>query len=153
MKLITEELLNEVTAQAKANPRLRMNYNLHTSMDAPVHRLINALEPGTYLQPHRHTDKEETYVVLRGRLLTFFFDDKGNVTERTLLCPDEGVYGLEIPPATWHSVVALEPGTVIFEIKRGPYHPLPAEDNASWAPAPTDKDQVEAFIRHLLEQQ
>ena len=118
-----------------------------------MHRLINALEPGTYLQPHRHTDKEETYVVLRGRLLTFFFDDKGNVTERTLLCPDEGVYGLEIPPATWHSVVALEPGTVIFEIKRGPYHPLPVEDYASWAPAPTDKEQVEAFIRHLLEQQ
>ena len=65
MKLITEELLNEVTAQAKANPRLRMNYNLHTSMDAPVHRLINAQEPGTYLQPHRHTDKEQVEAFIR----------------------------------------------------------------------------------------
>ena len=65
MKLITEELLDTVTSQAKENSRLRMNYNFHASMDAPIHRLLNALEPGTYLPPHRHTDKEETYLVLR----------------------------------------------------------------------------------------
>ena len=65
MKLITEELLDTVTSQAKENSRLRMNYNFHASMDAPIHRLLNALEPGTYLPPHRHTDKEETYLVLK----------------------------------------------------------------------------------------
>ena len=64
MKLITEELLDTVTSQAKENSRLRMNYNFHASMDAPIHRLLNALEPGTYLPPHRHTDKEETYLVI-----------------------------------------------------------------------------------------
>ena len=77
MKLITEELLDTVTSQAKENSRLRMNYNFHASMDAPIHRLLNALEPGTYLPPHRHTDKEETYLVLRGSLLVFFYDDAG----------------------------------------------------------------------------
>ena len=79
MKLITEELLDTVTSRAKENSRLRMNYNFHASMDAPIHRLLNALEPGTYLPPHRHTDKEETYLVLRGSLLAFFYDDAGNV--------------------------------------------------------------------------
>ena len=74
MKLITEELLDTVTSQAKENSRLRMNYNFHASMDAPIHRLLNALEPGTYLPPHRHTDKEETYLVLRGSLLAFFYE-------------------------------------------------------------------------------
>lgn len=82
MKLITEELLDTVTSRAKENSRLRMNYNFHASMDAPIHRLLNALEPGTYLPPHRHTDKEETYLVLRGSLLAFFYDDAGNVTIR-----------------------------------------------------------------------
>ena len=82
MKLITEELLDTVTSQAKENSRLRMNYNFHASMDAPIHRLLNALEPGTYLPPHRHTDKEETYLVLRGSLLAFFYDDAGNVTDK-----------------------------------------------------------------------
>ena len=80
MKLITEELLDTVTSRAKENSRLRMNYNFHASMDAPIHRLLNALEPGTYLPPHRHTDKEETYLVLRGSLLAFWsfniFPDK-----------------------------------------------------------------------------
>ena len=84
MKLITEELLDTVTSQAKENSRLRMNYNFHASMDAPIHRLLNALEPGTYLPPHRHTDKEETYLVLRGSLLAFFYDDAGNVTDKFL---------------------------------------------------------------------
>lgn len=105
MKLITEELLDTVTSQAKENSRLRMNYNFHASMDAPIHRLLNALEPGTYLPPHRHTDKEETYLVLRGSLLAFFYDDAGNVTDKVCLNPSEGKYGLEIPSNTWHSII------------------------------------------------
>ena len=82
MKLISEELLDSVSHEARESSRLRMNYNFHESLDSPIHRLLNALEPGTYLPPHRHTDKEETYVVLRGSLLTFFYDDLGNVIEK-----------------------------------------------------------------------
>lgn len=151
MKLITEELLDAVTLQAKESPRLRMNYNLHASMDAPIHRLLNALEPETYLPPHRHGDKEETYLVLRGSLMAFFYDDAGNVTEKVRLNPLEGKYGLEIPPKTWHSIVVLESGTVIFEIKKGPYQPLPPEDLASWAPQASDKEGAKAFMKRMLE--
>ncbi len=94
-------------------------------MDAPIHRLLNALEPGTYLPPHRHTGKEETYLVLRGSLLAFFYDDAGNPLDKVLPDPSEGKYGLEIPLNTSSSLIALESGTVIFEIKKGPYQPLP----------------------------
>lgn len=151
MKLITEELLDAVTSQAKENSRLRMNYNFHATMDAPIHRLLNALEPETYLPPHRHRDKEETYLVLRGSLLAFFYDEAGDVTEKVLLNPSEGKYGLEIPPCTWHSIVALESGTVIFEIKKGPYSPLSPEDLASWAPAASDEEGAKAFMKRMLE--
>lgn len=151
LKLITEELLDTVTSQAKENSRLRMNYNFHASMDAPIHRLLNALEPGTYLPPHRHTDKEETYLVLRGSLLAFFYDDAGNVTDKVCLNPSEGKYGLEIPSNTWHSIIALESGTVIFEIKKGPYQPLPSEDLASWAPQTSDTEGIKAFMKRMLE--
>ena len=88
MKLITEELLDTVTSRAKENSRLRMNYNFHASMDAPIHRLLNALEPGTYLPPHRHTDKEETYLVLRGSLLAFFYPGSISLYKRKRFCPD-----------------------------------------------------------------
>ena len=100
VKIISEELLNKVSKQAQENERLRMNYNFHESMDAPIHRLLNALEPGTYLPPHRHSnpDKEEIYLVLRGKLYAFFFDNDGHVTEKILLSPSEGKYGIEIPP-------------------------------------------------------
>lgn len=151
MKLITEELLDGVTREAQENARLRMNYNLHESLDAPIHRLLNALEPGTYLPPHRHTDKEETYVVLRGSLLVFFYDDLGNVMEKATLNSSAGVYGLEIPAGTWHSIIVLEPGTVIFEIKSGPYRPLPPEDMAPWAPAPSDTEGAAVFMKRMLE--
>lgn len=150
MKLITEELLDYVTSQAKVNPRLRMNYNFHTSMGEPIHRMLNALEPESYLPPHRHTDKEETYLVLRGSMWVFYYDESGNVLERVLLSPSEGKYGLEIPTGTWHSIVVLESGTVIFEMKKGPYQPLAPEDLASWAPAPSDKEGAEAFMKQML---
>lgn len=134
MKLITEGLLDKVTDQAKENSRLRMNYNFHDSMDAPIHRMLNALEPGTYLPPHRHKnpDKEEVYLVLRGSLLAILFDDEGNVTEKVHLNPAEGHYGIEIPPCVWHTIVVLESGTVIYEIKQGPFAPLIPENLASW---------------------
>ncbi|MDL2213073.1 WbuC family cupin fold metalloprotein [Bacteroides sp. OttesenSCG-928-D19] len=152
MKLISDALLNEVTEQAKLNDRLRMNFNFHTTLDEPIHRLLNALEPGTYLLPHRHKnpDKVETYLILKGSLITVFFDDEGNITEKTELNPDKGLYGLEIPAGVWHSIVVLESGTVIFEIKAGPFSPLPPENIASWAPNPSDKEGVKAFIDKIL---
>lgn len=153
MKLITEDLLNTVTDQAKENARLRMNHNFHDSMDAPIHRMLNALEPGTYLPPHRHKnpDKEEIYLILRGDLVAILFDEEGNPAEKINLNPSKGVYGIEIPPGVWHCIVVRESGTVIYEIKQGPYAPLTPDNLAPWAPDVTDVEGATAFMKRMLE--
>lgn len=126
--VIDQNLLDLVTARAKASPRLRMNYNLHESLDAKAQRLLNALEPGTELPVHRHRHTAETYVVLRGKLDVVFFDDLGRETERFTAGPSTGVCGVHIPAGQWHTVEALESGTVIFEVKDGPYIPTAPDD-------------------------
>ena len=151
MKLITEHLLDETTATAKANPRLRMNYNFHEELDDPVNRLLNAMEPGTYLRPHRHLnpDKDEVFILLRGKAAVFIFDEVGNVTESIILSPAEGMYGAEIKAGVWHGMVVLESGSVIYEVKQGPFAPLSADNLAPWSPAAEDKDAADAYIKKL----
>ena len=152
MKYINDELLNSVSDKAKKSERLRMNHNFHESLDAKVNRLLNDLEPGTYLPPHRHKDpdKEEIYLVLRGALLAITFDEEGNITEKLELNPLKGQYGIEIPAGTWHSIIVLEPNTVIYEIKEGPFAPLSPDNFASWAPAPTDVEGAKAYMEKML---
>ena len=128
MELIDQNLLNKVSDEAKGNVRLRMNYNFHTSLDAPSQRLLNAMQPGTVLPIHRHRHIAETYVVLRGSVRVLFYNDQGEVTETAVLNPLNGVYGVNIPLGQWHTVEVLEADTVIFETKDGPYAPLAAED-------------------------
>lgn len=154
MKLITESLLDEVSQQAIESPRLRMNYNMHDSLEDGVQRMLNALEPGTYLPPHRHAHpaKVETYIVLRGRLIAFFFTEQGEVEQFVELSPSYGQYGVEIPAGVWHTLVTMEKGTVIFEVKEGPYVPLSKEDLAPWAPSPTEVYAVDAYVKHLVAQ-
>ena len=153
MKLITTELLDEVSSQAVKSLRLRMNYNFHEELDAPIQRMLNALEPGTYLPPHRHLNpgKDEMYLILRGRLITFFFNDEGEVIDRVELSPLNGRLGIEIPAGVWHSMVVLEKGTVIYEIKQGPYTPISEDNVASWAPAPSDSQGIELFLQKLID--
>lgn len=114
MKIIDSTLLNTVSEQAKTNVRLRMNYNFHKQMDEPVQRLLNALEPNTYLPPHRHlqAQKQEIFLVLRGSVLTFLFDNKGTITQIHEINPAKGVFGMEIEPDIWHSFIVLETNTV-----------------------------------------
>ena len=128
MKLIDKNLLDKVTAEAKANARLRMNYNFHETLDAPAQRLLNALEPGTALPIHRHRYTAETYVLLRGRLNILFYNEQKQITERYELDPQKGVYGVNIPRGQWHTIEVLCSGTVIFEVKDGPYSPLTPDD-------------------------
>lgn len=128
MKLIDKNLLDKVTAEAKANARLRMNYNFHETLDAPAQRLLNALEPGTVLPIHRHRHTAETYVLLRGRLNILFYNEQKQITERYELDPQKGVYGVNIPRGQWHTIEVLCSGTVIFEVKDGPYSPLTPDD-------------------------
>ena len=142
LKIIGQNLLQQLSEQAANSPRLRKNYNLHPVLDDPVQRLCNAMEPDTYVRPHRHPeeDKWELFVILEGRALVLTFDDTGTTTGRVELCSAGPVYGVEIPTNTWHTVCALETGTVLFEVKKGPYHPLSDKDFASWAPEEGNMD-------------
>lgn len=126
--LIDNNLLDQVTEQAKDSDRLRMNYNLHDSLDAKAQRLLNALEPGTILPIHRHGHTAETYIVLRGSINVIFYDDNKIPVEQHLISPEQGVYGVHIPAGQWHTLEVKESGTVIFEVKDGPYAPLGEED-------------------------
>lgn len=128
MKLINEDLLNGVTQQAKESPRLRMNHNLHDSLEAKAQRLLNALEPGTVLPVHRHPNTAETYILLRGKIKVMFYNDRKEMTESILLDPMAGGYGVHIPANQWHTLEVMESGTVIFEVKDGPYMPLEKEN-------------------------
>lgn len=140
IKLIGHSLLAEVTSEAVASPRLRKNRNFHPTDDFPCHRLLNAIEPGSYVAPHRHLDscKDETMLVLRGRLGLVIFDEVGAVKLTAVLAPGDAHFGVDIPHASWHSVLALESGTVFFEAKAGPYAPVTPEERASWAPLEGD---------------
>ena len=126
--LIDNNLLDQVTEQAKDSDRLRMNYNLHDSLDAKAQRLLNALEPGTILPIHRHGHTAETYIVLRGSINVIFYDDNKIPVEQHLISPEQGVYGVHIPAGQWHTLEVKESGTVIFEVKDGPYASLGEED-------------------------
>lgn len=125
--IINDELIDKVTSQAEESPRLRMNYNFHDSLDAKAQRLLNVLVPGTVLPIHRHRHTSETYVLLRGKMFVVFYDDLGAQTDRFLLDPAIGNYGVQIPRGQWHGIEVIEPST-IFEVKDGPYTPLQPED-------------------------
>jgi len=151
MKIIDTKLLNETTERAKQSPRLRMNYNFHETPDDPINRLLNALEPDTYLRPHRHCnpDKNEIFLLLRGKVAVFIFDDEGRITDTILLDPLKGCYGGEIQSGIWHGLLVLESGTVIYEIKEGPFAPLKLENMAPWSPTADDTKGIDAYLKKL----
>ena len=122
---ITQALLDDLTAKAKESPRLRMNLDLRDSAEDSSQRMLNAIEPGSPLPVHRHQNTSETVVCLRGRLVEEFYDDLERIcTERIELSPNGPVVALNIPAGQWHTVQALESGTVILEMKNGKYEPI-----------------------------
>ncbi len=121
-KVIDQQLLDDLAAQAKASPRLRMNLNFHQSLDEKCHRFLNALEPGTVVAVHHHPTKDETIVILRGRVAVTTYDDSGVEVERVELCHEGGRFGINIPKNVWHTVECLE-SAVLFECKEGPFVP------------------------------
>lgn len=121
---ITQTLLDKLTEQAKQSPRLRMNYDLRNSADDKSQRMLNAIEPGSPIPIHRHRDTSETVVCLRGRLVWEFYDELERIcTERIELSPNGPIVALNVPQGQWHTVKALESGSVIIECKDGPYEP------------------------------
>jgi cupin fold WbuC family metalloprotein len=136
IRCLDTALLDAVSRDAVARPRLRANHNFHPADDFPAHRLLNAIEPASYLPPHRHLDpnKDETIIVLRGELGVVLFDADGAIVQTWRLRAQSDCFGVDIQHGAWHTVIALQPGTVIFEAKSGPYRPLLAEEKAPWAP-------------------
>ena len=126
--LIDNTLLDSLTEQAKASPRLRMNLDLRTSGADTSQRMLNAIEPGSVVPIHRHQKTSETVVVLSGRVVEEFYDDAGVCYESVEVSPCGPVYALNIPAGIWHTLRALERGTVIIEMKDGAYEPIGAED-------------------------
>jgi cupin fold WbuC family metalloprotein len=131
---ITAELIDNVISQARTSPRLRMNYNFHPQLSDPVQRLLNALEPWTYIRPHKHTTKEESFVLLRGTILAVSFNDDGSIRDNAILSSSTGILGIEFEENTFHMLTSLETGSAVFEIKEGPFVPHTEGSSASWAP-------------------
>ena len=136
-RLFDADFLDRLAAEAAAAPRRRKNFNLHAAADYPCQRFFNALCADTYVQPHRHADaaKDETLVLLRGKLGAVIFDDAGQIVSAQTLRPGQIA---DVPHGTFHTWIALEDGTVFFETKAGPYVPLAPDEKASFAPPEGD---------------
>ena len=144
--IIDQKLLDDLSAQAKANPRLRQSYDLRTTPNDGSQRMLNALEPGTIMPIHRHRNTSETMVMVRGKLIERFYDDNGKITDEFMMAPlvaeqgrstnisnssnnsEPSISMVQIETGQWHSLEVLEEGTVIFEAKDGPYEPIKSED-------------------------
>lgn len=127
MTIIDQALVDKVSSEAKESPRLRMNYNFHQSLEDKCHRMLNAVEPGSDIPIHRHPDKDESFVVLRGKVRSTTYNDDGTLIESVVLSHEDGLYGVDIPKGVWHKLESLESGSVVFECKEGPFVPHEAE--------------------------
>ena len=122
IEIIDNQLLDEVGKQAKASPRLRMNHNFHQSLDEKCHRMLNAVEPSTEIPIHRHPTKDETFVILYGKVKVTTYNDQGVLQDYVILSKENGQYGVNIPKNVWHTLDALE-SSMLFECKEGPFVP------------------------------
>lgn len=150
IRLISQELLHRVSIEAKASSRLRKNLNFHQLDESLCHRLLNAIEPDSYIPPHRHSDpeKDETIILLQGRLGVVFFNERGKVTQAAILSPGDDAVGVNIPHGAFHTLVSMESGTVFFESKAGPYRALADDERAPWAPG-EGSDESAAYLAEL----
>ncbi len=143
IKQITQDTLCDLITQAAHSPRLRQNLNIHPAPEDEVQRLAIAMEPGTYVRIHRHPHTWEMLTALRGRFLVLTYDESGKVTERLWLGAETKL--LEIPANTWHSVLSLDEGAVIFEVKHGAYQPVQEQDYLPGTP-PEGDERVKATL-------
>lgn len=125
---IDQLLFDTLTEQAKTSPRMRMNYDLRNCDKDQSQRMLNAIEPGAPIPIHRHQKTSETVVILRGRVKEVFFDELGKVIETYDLRPNGDCVAINVPKGQWHTIYSLESGTVIMEIKDGPYEPMKPVD-------------------------
>ena len=149
---INNGLLNEVSQQAKKSDRKRKNYNFHYGSQDLLQRMLNAMEPETYVRPHKHVnpDKREAFIVLRGTICLIEFDENGEFTDHFVMRAGSGNEGAEITPGSYHTLISMEPGTIIYEIKDGPWDIETDKVFAQWAPEEGSKES-KSFILDLQE--
>lgn len=148
---IDDTLIEKIASKARHAPRRRMNHNFHPALSDPLQRMLNVMEPLSYIRPHKHEnpDKVEAFILLKGRIVVVEFNPDGSVFDHLLLDPLNGNYGVEIAPRTFHTIVALESGTTVYEVKNGPYDPVDDKNFASWAP-PEGSGEAPEYLRDLL---
>jgi len=148
--LIDDRLIKDVILRSRTHPRRRMIQPLHKNSDAPIHRMLNSLQPDSYILPHRHCrpPKPESVIVLRGTLAAIIFDDTGRITASYRLQADSATMGIDIEAGLFHTFLALHPDTVIFEVKPGPYEISSDKDFAPWAP-PADTPAAGEYLSRL----
>ena len=148
---ITDDIIDEVVDKSQSSLRRRYHYNFHKRDSEPIQRFLNALEPEGYVRPHKHEDpdKVEIFIILRGKILVVEFDDEGKIVDYMILDSKGENKGVEIPPKTWHSVIALEKGSVLYIIKEGPFNEKSDKILAKWSPEEGTKE-AEEFNRSIL---
>ena len=134
--VIDESFVDQAVSASRKSPRGRIILPLHKDHKAPLHRMLNVMQPGSYVQPHRHLypPKAEAILVLRGTICVAIFDDEGGVLSKMELSAQSSAFGVDIEPGVYHTFFALEPDTVLFEVKPGPYERSSDKDFAPWAP-------------------
>ncbi len=150
VQLIDEDLFNQVTARAQAATRKRMNHNFHASAEDNPHRFLNVLLRGTYIRPHRHWQppKSEAFLVLEGVAEVIVFTEDGTVTDRYRLGGGK-LWGVDLAPGVWHTVVAISERVICYEVKPGPWEPASDKEFAAWAPKEGDPGTAE-FLERLV---
>ncbi len=153
MLRIDKELLDALSERASSSPRLRMNHNFHDGDHDTLQRMLNAIEPDTYIRPHLHEnpDKREVFICLRGRFMVLEYNHDGTIYDFVILDPVTGNYACEIAPGRYHNMIALSSGSVAYELKDGPYNPANDKKFALWAPE-EGSAQTKQFIDFILEQ-
>jgi len=150
---LTAEMLAKASTLARQSPRGRIIQRLHKRDDAPLHRMFNVMQPGSYARPHRHCTppKAEAFIVLSGAVRFVAFDDRGDILQCLDMRPGSATFGVDIEPGVWHTLIALEPDTILFEVKNGPYSPASDKDFADWSPA-EDTPESARFLTELIKQ-
>ena len=148
---IDQKLLNEMTLKSRGAKRGRAHYTFHKSDDDTLQRMLNAMQPGTYLQPHKHEnpDKREVFLVLTGKFLVVEFEKNGTITDHMILDAKSHQYAAEIAERIYHTVICLKPDSIAYELKDGPYNFIDDKNFASWAPKEGDPECA-AYIDKIL---
>jgi cupin fold WbuC family metalloprotein len=152
VKIINQKVLDQLSLEASGSERLRKNLNLHDDYADPCQRLFIAMEPGTYIRPHRHTDppKPECFMAVRGKLALLVFDDNGEVKQVLPFGDGCDTLAIDLPAGEWHSIIVLDPGSIFFETKPGPYVAMSDKDFAPWAPL-ENTAEVGSYLSVLTE--